>query len=276
MKEFFSVINETTDISNEMSSFSTDEVDFELTPAQTLRVGFRKPFALIYFELSTPSTASAKLTATYENEDGNQSLEIIDETKGFTRSGFIKFKRPEDIVETEASSIKKMFVEIKTDIALDPGTKLKGVGVVFCNNQDLIDIRSNVIDKLNKGESLIGKISLAKDHIIREMNARGNIKIKTDPTGSLTSGSYIDEVNEFDFFNIEQMRLACAYKALALFFLEEKSDKEGDKWEAQGMRYEVTAGELLDAYVSRIDIDDDGKEDLDELNQTTTTMLSLD
>lgn len=169
-----------------------------------------------------------------------------------------------------------MFIEIKTDTDLSVGTKLKGVGVVFCNNQDLIDIRSNVISKLNKGESLIGKISLAKDHIVREMNERENFKIKKDPTGSLTSGSYISEVNEFDFFDIEQMRLACAYKALALFFLEEKSDKEGDKWETQGLRYETTAGELLESYISRIDIDDDGKEDLDELNQTTTTMLSLD
>lgn len=276
MKEFFTVINEATDISNEMSSFSTDEVTLELTAAQTLSIGFRKAFAFIYLELSTPNTNAATLSATYENAEGVQELELIDETYGCTRSGFLKLSRPEDIIDSTVATIEKKFIKIKTSADFSVGTKLKGVGIVFCTNQDLIDIRSNVIDKLNGGNSMITKIALARDHIMNEINRQGNFKVITDSTSSLGTHTVLSEVNEFDFLKIDQLRLACAYKAMALLLIDEKSDQEKDKWEIQGYRYDRTAGRELSSYFMNLDLDDDGKEDLEEVNQTSVTRLTLD
>lgn len=276
MKEFFTVINETTDISNDMSSFSRDEVDFLLTAAQTLHVGFRKAFALAYFELSTPNTTPAILNAFYDIEGGTKTLDIIDETKGFTRSGFIKFTRPTDMVSTSEQGIEKNYIHIKTDADMSVGTKIKGVGIVFCNNQDLIDIRSNVISKLNGGNSLISKIALARDHIIDEMNQQGNVKIVKDSSLSVSGGVVLSEINEFDFLKIDQLRIACAYQALGHFFLEEKSDKADDKWEVQGKRFMEVAGRRVESYLLNLDLDDDGEVDDSELNATTTISLSLD
>lgn len=276
MKEFFTVINEATDISFEMGSFSTDEVDFELTAAQTFKVGFRKPVALFYVELSTPNTIPAKLTATYDNADGNQSLIIRDETRGFTRSGFISFDRPEDIVNTSELGLEKMYINIKTDVDLSVGTKLKGLGIVFCNNQDLIDIRANAISKLNDGNSLIGKIALARDHIIDEMNQQGNFKVIKDSSSTLSSGVKLSEINEFDILSVDSIRLAAAYKAMALFFLEEKSDANEDKWQVQGDRFDTTAGERIASYFMNLDLDDDGIEDDIEVNTTSVIRLTQD
>lgn len=276
MKEFFSVFNEVTDISNEMSSFSTDEVPFELTAAQTLRVGFRKAFAVMYFELSNPNINPVKISVNYENEDGNQSLKVIDETNGFTRSGFIKFERPEDIIDSLFQTISKKYLEISVDVDLSVGTKLKGVGIVFCNNQDLIDIRSNVISKLNSGKSLISKIALARDHIIDEFNQQGNFKVVKDNSSTISTGTVLSEINEFDFLKVDQLRLASAYQSLGHFFLEEKSDKEEDKWETQGKRFMKVAGQRMNSYFMNLDLDDDGKADDDEVNQTTVTRLTLD
>lgn len=276
MKEFFTVFNEATDISFEMRSFSTDSVPFELTAAQSLSVGFRKAVHLFYVEMEVPNVTAAKLSGTYENEDGVQDLKIIDETKGFTQSGFIRFDRPEDIIESSVGGILKRYLTIKTDNNLAAGTKIKGIGIVFCNNQDLMGIRSNVISKLNSGNSLITKIELARDHIIDEFNQQGKFKVIKDGSDSLSVGTVLSEINEFDFLKTDQLRLANAYQAMALFFLEEKSDQPEDKWETQGKRFEDTAGQRVDSYFMNLDLDDDGKVDDDEVNQTNVTRLTLD
>lgn len=275
MKEFFTVFNEATDISNDMRSFSTDEVDFVLLDNQTFRVGFRKAFSLIYFEISSPNQNQSVLSMQYNDGNGLKDLKIIDETRGFSKSGFILFERPEDIVDTEFENISKKFLEIKTDTSFSAETKLKGVGIVFCNEQDVIDIRSNVI-KLNNGNSLINKIALARDHIINEYNQQGNFKISKDRSNSLQNGLVLSEINEFDFLKIDSLRLACAYLAIALLFIEEKSDKEDDKWIVQGRRFRKTAGQRMTSHFLNLDLDDDGIADIEETNAISVINLTLD
>jgi len=276
MKDFFTVFKDAENLTPQTKSFTTGEAAFELTAAQALKVGFRKAFNVIYFELKTPNTNAAKITATYTNEAGEQPLKIEDETFGFTKSGFIRFTRPVDFVASTHEEIEKHYVTLATDTDLSVGTQLKGVGIVFSTNEDLVNIRSNIVSVLNDGESLIGKIEAAKDEIIQKLNNQGHVKIVNDSSGSITNGSYFDNITEFDFLEIEHLRLASKYLSAALFYFEELSDEKGDKWEVQGHRHMKKFNEFFDVFLLKIDTNDDGQADKQELSQTNDITLVLD
>ena len=55
-------------------------------------IGSRLPFNHIYFKLSTPSlTASTMSVRYYDGTTWVNTVEVIDETEGFTKSGFVQF-----------------------------------------------------------------------------------------------------------------------------------------------------------------------------------------
>jgi len=276
MKDNFTVIHETNNISKAMNTFKYGEELVPLLTTETLHVGFDKAFNVVYFEVSVPNATPAKIAATYDNAAGLQTLKICDETNGFTKSGFITFERPTDPVKTTIETEEKIYIHFQTDTDLDPTTKFKGVGIVFNTNEDLEAIRSNIRTTLNDGESLIHKIELAKDTIVQMLNNQGNVKIVQDNSGSLTSGTYMQSITEFDFLSITQLRLASTYLAASLLYLEELSDDVGDKWEMQGKRHRVKFNDLFNIYLLKIDLDNDGQASTSEVSHVDTITITLD
>lgn len=276
MKDFFTVFKDTDNLTPFTKDFTTNEVSLPLLTTEVLKVGFRKAFNVMYFELKVPNTAPAVITATYTNEAGETALTIEDETFGFTKSGFIRFLRPFDMKESTHENIEKHYVTLRTDTDFSALTQLKGVGIVFSTNEDLVNVRSNIVSVLNDGESLIGKIESAKDEIIQRLNNQGHVKIINDTTSSLVNGIYFDSISEFDFLEIEHLRLASKYLSASLFYLEELSDDVGDKWEIQGKRHMKKYNEFMDVFLLKIDTDDDGQPDNRELSAENNISLTLD
>lgn len=274
--ENFTVIHETNDITKELKSFTKGTKVVPLLASESLFVGFRKTFNVMYFELSVANATPAILSATYTTANGTQALKICDETNGFTESGFITFVRPTDAIETTVQGIKKVFVEIKTDVDLDVGTTFDGVGIVLCDTNDVEQIRSNIVSRLNNGKTLISKINLAKDLIVQMLNNQGNVKVSNDVSGVLSNGLVMNSITEFDFLDVDQFRLAAAYLTAATFYLQELSDDGGDKWDVQGKRFMGKFNELFQTYLLKLDLNDDGIANEGEVENTSLIKLTLD
>jgi len=274
--EHFTIIHETTDVSKELKDFTKGTKTIPLLASETLFVGFRKTFNVMYFELSVVNTTPASISATYTNADGVQTLKICDETNGFTESGFITFERPTDAIKTTVETIEKVYVELKVDVDIDVGTTFDGVGIVLCDTNDVEQVRSNIVSRLNNGKSLISKINLAKDLIVQMLNNQGNVKITSDVSGSLITGTVMNSITEFDFLEVDQFRLAAAYLTAGTFYLQELSDEGGDKWDVQGKRFMSKFNELFQTYLLKLDINDDGVANDNEIQEVSLIELILD
>jgi hypothetical protein len=74
-------------------SVTSESLPFVLTTSDFFYLGFKQPFTTRYFDLPTPNTNACTLTVEYCNASGAWvSVEdLIDETQGFTQSGFISW-----------------------------------------------------------------------------------------------------------------------------------------------------------------------------------------
>jgi hypothetical protein len=81
------------DFSVALSSYSQGSKAFTYVAGEDyIYIGSRLPFNHIYFKLSTPSSNIVSMSVQYY--DGNawvNTVEVIDETNGFTQSGFVQF-----------------------------------------------------------------------------------------------------------------------------------------------------------------------------------------
>jgi hypothetical protein len=81
------------DFSVALSSYSQGSKTFTYVAGEDyLYIGSRLPFNHIYFKFSAPSSNSVSMNVEYY--DGNawvSAVEVIDETSGFTQSGFVQF-----------------------------------------------------------------------------------------------------------------------------------------------------------------------------------------
>ena len=93
LKILFSDNGSITDISDLLSNFRRDTVEIEFTAAEDyLYVGFEKPVNTFYVELNTPAPDNAMLSMEYHDGTSWVALEgFFDDTKGFSRSGFIRW-----------------------------------------------------------------------------------------------------------------------------------------------------------------------------------------
>jgi len=187
---------ETTDKTKSVSSTS---LTFELTTSDYFYLGFKQPFTTRYFDFSVPNATACTLTAQYLNAQGQWvSVEdLVDETFGFTQSGFIswlnfglwdkKTQAPIVAVATENSTqldLEYYWVRFKTSANLSSGTTLQSVTNIFCN--DVLfgtyypDLLSDTRYLPNGRHNFMDQYVAAKDHVVRRMRQMGKITDEGD------------------------------------------------------------------------------------------------
>lgn len=277
MNNFFTILYEGTDFSKKLKDYGTSSVSLELQVGEYIHIGYEKPFKQFFVELETKNTNSNIISAEYYDGTTWQPLDsLLDESEGFTKSGFFFFEKPSTWAKTTVSTIKKFYVRLKTDANHSVGTLVQGLAILLSNDLDLEGVRSNIVSKHNNGASWVLKHEQARKEFIQILRNKGNRIIKnlnnTNPLA--TEGIRFADVTEFDLLEPEQLRQAAMYKVLSMIYLDELSDEDGDKWEKRGYKYEGSSSKMLNLFSLSIDTDNDGLEDDSENAATTHTVLS--
>lgn len=150
-----------TDLSTVVNKYSSASAVLPLAAAEdAIYIGSRLPFNHLYFKLSTPSVAVSTMTVQYCASNWTNVVELIDETDGFTKSGFITFvpnrnagwsmkTTTKEVSELNSVEIYDLYwLKITFSADLDLTTALAWCGNLF--NDDL-DLGAEYPDLLKSG-----------------------------------------------------------------------------------------------------------------------------
>jgi len=187
-----------TDITEDVSAYGAQGVDFELTSATgAIFIGADHPFNSIYFKMKTPNASESSIVIQYWDQQWRNVVDKRDSTKTFTQSGFISFTPDrENAWERESTNYEgesvtdlegiviydKYWLKITLGGDLDPGTELQWVGFKFSDDNDLAAeypdlVRSNVLTSFKSGKTDWEEQHVrAAEVIINDLQDRGLIK----------------------------------------------------------------------------------------------------
>lgn len=141
------------DISIDMNNYQSGTYNPTITSSSNIYISSRSPFNSIYVKFATASVASANISVEYW--DGNEwraSVDVLDETAGFTQSGHITWYPNRDYSWsrehtnyngetitglTNFNIYSQYWVRLVFDNGLDEGTTLSWFGDLFCDDQDI-------------------------------------------------------------------------------------------------------------------------------------------
>jgi hypothetical protein len=179
-----SILN-ATEVTYKTDSTSADALSFVLTISDALYLGADKPFASRYFNFATVNTNSVSITIKYWDGSAYVAVEDpIDQTLGFTRSGFVSWQNPGGWTAKVQSGVpvqELYWIKIEVSGSLSAGTSLQSITNLFCddvllrsyypevvaNSRYLPPGRSNFMDQLVAGKDLVA-LRLKQDGIIED------------------------------------------------------------------------------------------------------------
>jgi hypothetical protein len=197
-RSFTRAILNGVEVTDKTRSVASSALTFELTTAQYLYLGFRQPFTTRYFDMATSNTNACTLTAEFWTGSAWKAVEdLIDETAGFTKSGFISWlnmglwqystQSPVVAANSENSTqidIEYYWMRIKVSANLSTGTTLQSITNIFCHDllfgtyypDILADSRYLPAGRDNFMEQYVA----AKDHVVRRMRQMAKITDEGD------------------------------------------------------------------------------------------------
>ena len=117
---------------------ATDTLAFVLATSDKFYLGFKKPFACRYFALATANVNTSVLSAKYWNGTAWVAVDdLVDQTDGFTKSGFVSWTNPGDWEKTTVSPVADVelyWLELAVSANLSAGTALQAVLNLFCDD----------------------------------------------------------------------------------------------------------------------------------------------
>lgn len=252
------------DHTDELSDFLRDNISMTLVSAEDyLYIGYRKAFGSIYSELVTANTNANTFTAEYWNGTAWTSVSLHDETQGFTRSGFMTWDKS-SMASTTVNSVDKYYLRLKPS-ADHSSTSVRGINLVFTDDSALkseffeID-NSNL---LPSGESShISTHVASRNHIIQSLRNLGYIRTNTAGTD--------ENIDQWDLHDIYEIRQASMYLTLSKIFFT-LSDSVDDHWWAKYKEYQHKYEEAFRLAKFSVDSDDDGVEDVSEIEESFKT-----
>jgi len=244
-----------TDLKSTLGDPSSDTATITLDTDNYIYVGFYKPFGEVYFDFSTANTNDNTITAEYYSDSAGDwtSIDIIDETNGFKRSGFIHWNRPddEDWEETTYNSEELYWIRFATS-ATQSETVYNYAGIVFSDDKSLALYNPYINDtSMLMGQSNHLKIHIAaRNQIVQRLVKGGHVKYNTLGNRVRLTG--------WDFLDKNEIKDAAAYLALSMIYFN-LSDNPDDSWQFKSNKYEQLFEQLFNTVIISIDINDDGE-----------------
>ncbi len=256
-----------TDQTENAYDYGRDPFPVPLTAGDFLYIGRTKPFNAVYVaETLTPNLVPTSFTAEYFDGTAWQALALpVEDTRAFTRSGFIKFEKPDDWAESPVNSVSRFWVRLTPVVDLTASTSLQGLNIVYADDNDLkklvFDVKNLLPKDIDDAPALSHILShvAARDEIIQKLRRDG--RFKSDGSGNLL------DLDEFDLHKIDQVRQAAVYLALHYIYdnlSDEPDDIYGKKSDKQRGNYNAA----INLYLLSVDTNNDGVENLGEQNKT--------
>lgn len=249
------------DYSDNACDYIRDEFSVGLDQADDyLYLGYFKPFGATFVALTMPNTNANTLNAEYYNGTSWVSLELTDESKGFTRSGFL-FWDQTNMKEVSVNGKSKFYIRLRPSVT-HSATTYRGINILFADDNALKQEFSEIDNEtlLPAGES---------SHLNRHVGARNMILQMLRNKGILkqSSGSTsVKDLTAFDILKLEQVRQAAVMLTLSnIFFM--LSDSREDTWWAKYEEYQDKFEESFELLLLAIDTNDNGQEDVEETNE---------
>ena len=252
-----------SDISDELRDYLRDSVSISYQAGDKLYLGLYKPFNCLYLELSS---SSSEVDVSFRYSDGGtfQSLEVMDDTRGFSRSGFLKWNRDIETWKEQAVNGKSLFwIEVEFNAPYD--FNCEGFNLVFSSDYEMELKNPFIMDYLAKSDtSFIRNHVSARNEIVQILRNGGYIKM---PSGMedlfFKQTDRRDDITKWDLLDIEQIKEAATFKAMASIFFNESRNVD-DKEYSLYRQYQGKFGQSFKLFYLSLDKDDDGKTDINE------------
>lgn len=241
-----------SDLSLSLLSFGRDSATVPLEAAAgALYFGRYKPFDALFVEMATVNAVSTTLTAEYWNGSAWSTLEnAVDDTKAFSRSGFIQFDKPADWEETSVNSEAAYWIRFRPALDVTPAMAIQGMNLVFSDDQDLNTIYPGVSAYLTGGEnSFILRHENSRDLIVQEIRNHH----RKYPIGT----GRAEMVDHWDFMHIEEVQLWATFLTMANIFSSLQSNGS-DLYKEKADEYRKMAEQYKNSFFLTIDKNDDG------------------
>jgi hypothetical protein len=259
----------TTGISFFMLSYGRDPITLPLETTHYLYFGKNKPINALYVEMgSVVNSVNGALTVEYHDGSGWVSVDsLVDDTNFFKRSGYIQFDRPTDWAEQTIGSEAQYFLRISVSANVTPTMSIQGMNIVFSDDQDLNGIYPGITQYLQPSEdSFILRHENSRDLIVQDIRNQGLRKKRE-------LASYYENIDAWDFLEVEEVKNWSAYLTLANIFSSLQSNTT-DLYKEKADDYEEKAEFYKAQFYLSIDKDGDGLKDNEEsANQITTKRL---
>lgn len=245
-----------TDYTNQSADYLRDEYTATLSSTEDyFYIGYSKPFNAAYIELTTANTNANTFAAEYWDGTAWTSIDLEDETNGWTRSGYFHWEKS-DMNSTTINSLDRYYIRVRPN-ADHSATTIRGINLVFSDDnqmkQEFFEIDNSSL--IPPGESShIGSHVAARNIIVENFRRLGYLK--TDASGS-------EILNQWDLHDIFEVRQAATYLALSRIFFT-LSDSVDDNWWQKYREYNDKYEESMRIAKSSIDLDNDGLVDVDE------------
>jgi hypothetical protein len=245
-----------SNLSDSCADLTRDNINIQMVAAEDkLYIGLHKPFNSLFVELVTPNVTANSFTVELWNGTMWASVATSDETKGWTRSGFMLWDS-EGMESTAVNTITKYYIRLTPSVN-HSATVLRGINLVFSDDNamksEFFEISNSNI--LPAGEvSHIGTHVASRNYIIHQLR---NHYTKTDSAG------VVEKINQFDLFDVFEVREAATFLSLAKIFFN-LSDNQEDHWWLKYREYQDKYEQKMIMARMTIDQNDDGIADSSE------------
>lgn len=247
--------------------FARDEFTLQLTTEDYLYIGFYKPISCFYVQIKTTNTVANTFNIEAFNGSSWSSISANDDTKGFTRSGFITFDRT-DLGQTEVNNVNKHWVRLSPTVN-HASTVISAINFVFCDDNDLV----YEVPEITDTNHLAGKTShilthvAVRNQILQSLNNKNYTK--TNPETGIK-----EDLTCWDVLNVHQLKQAAMFLALSKIYFN-FSDDVADKFYQKHKDYESRFQSAFELSRLALDDNDDGLVSTEEVMKENFNILRI-
>lgn len=264
------VFHNSTDYSNSAFDFSRDTFSLTLLSTDYLYIGFSKPINSVYVQLNTVNTNANTLTAQYHNGSTWTALSnVYDDTKGFTRSGFITWDRNQsNEAATTVNSESAYWIRLQPSVS-HSATVVQAINFIFVDDNEL----TLEVPEITDTQHLTGKTShilthvAVRNQILQDLNNKSYYKL--NPTTGIK-----EDLTCWDILDANQIKQAATFLALSKIYFN-FSDSPGDKYSEKSAYYNNKYKEAFQLSRLSLDVDDDGLSDVEEKTSEPLTIVRM-
>lgn len=257
------IIHNSKDISREQGRFEflSSEVDFD---GKHLFIGYRKPIPHIYLNLTHPNDHllddHVLIVSYWNGTEWDHVKGLSDMTFGLTRPGSVSWRlNQKNEAMTEVDGVELFWYRLTLNQPEE--IIFKGIGPLFSDDQDLLGVYPDIMDKLPTGQtSFVRFHDEAVKDIVKDLRKVGLVidGCRLDP-------SQRKQIDAYDLLDKEEVKEAAKYFALSKIFAW-LSDQPEDKWDQLSAKFQSEAAGSITPLIT-IDHDDNGKLDDEERAQ---------